>query len=245
MEGICSQSNDDFSMFYTRQIGIFDYSMITPVMSYNDGNEMKTMALFNSGYYEAVSDLSVYKEMEEPVDMHRTSNLRPADMHKTSNLSFGCKNPGIKFKGKYHIVLTKDDVSRVFGYLFRKATLEVEKFNKSEFLMRIAVKSDGILYSKTRILDTMRFRIEGGLSKDTLGLGEFGIKSKTPILDRFSPLSYSIGDYVHRRISRHGGYERCYRDSINHVFIIQGLSLFVKLGWTVLDVIVLEKGTLI
>ena len=53
---------------------------------------------------------------------------------------------------------------------------------------------------------------------------------KTPLLDRFSPLSYSIGEYIHRCISKHKGYENCFRESLNHVFIIRGLSLFRELG---------------
>jgi hypothetical protein len=51
-----------------------------------------------------------------------------------------------------------------------------------------------------------------------------------PVLERFSPLSYSIGDYVHRKLSKHAGYESCLRESLNHCFIIQGLSLFRELG---------------
>ena len=56
------------------------------------------------------------------------------------------------------------------------------------------------------------------------------LEPETPLLDRFSPISYAIGDYIHRCISRHGGYETCLRDSLNHVFIIQGMSLFRELG---------------
>ena len=43
-------------------------------------------------------------------------------------------------------------------------------------------------------------------------------------------LSYSIGDYVHRVVAKHGGYETCLRESLNICFIIQGLSLFRELG---------------
>ena len=42
--------------------------------------------------------------------------------------------------------------------------------------------------------------------------------------------SPSLGDYVHRKLAKHGGYEKCLRESLNHCFIIQGLSLFRELG---------------
>ena len=46
----------------------------------------------------------------------------------------------------------------------------------------------------------LRFKAAGGL--ETLDLvSEFGIKKMIPVLDRYSPLSYSIGDYVHRRLA--------------------------------------------
>ena len=71
----------------------------------------------------------------------------------------------------------------------------------------------------------------GGLdAENILGTGQFGINVVTPVLDRFSPLSYSIGDYVHRVVAKHGGYETCLRESLNICFIIQGMGLFRELG---------------
>ena len=36
--------------------------------------------------------------------------------------------------------------------------------------------------------------------------------------------------YVNIMISKHGGYETCLPDSLNHVYIMQGMSLFRELG---------------
>ena len=59
---------------------------------------------------------------------------------------------------------------------------------------KIAIEKDQILFSRNRILDSQRFQVAGGLEEgDILGLGDFGIKVKTPMLDRYSPLSYFIG----------------------------------------------------
>ena len=75
------------------------------------------------------------------------------------------------------------------------------------------LRKDEILYSKNRILDSQRFQVAGGLEEgNILGVSDFGIKVKTPVLDRYSPLSYSVADYVHRIVSKHGGYETCLRD---------------------------------
>ena len=112
-----------------------------------------------------------------------------------------------------------------------EACEEVKEFNKPDLIKRISVEENGILFSKARILDSQRFQIAGGLEEnEILGIGEFGIKVKTPVLDRYSPLSYSVGDYIHRMISKHGGYETCLRDSLNHCFIIQGMGLFREIG---------------
>ena len=161
--------------------------------------------------------------------MEKTENI--VDTHRFVNLEFGVKKPGIQFKGKCHILLTDDDFSRSLEYLYKKASKEVKKFNKPELVKKITIEKDQVLFSKNRILDSQRFQVAGGLEEgDILGVGDFGIKVKTPVLDRYSPLSYSIADYVHRKISRHGGYETCLRDSLNHCFIIQGMSLFREIG---------------
>ena len=50
------------------------------------------------------------------------------------------------------------------------------------------------------------------------------------MLDRFSPLSYSIATYIHEKLAPHRGYETCFRCSLDHVFIIQGMGLFREIG---------------
>ena len=68
----------------------------------------------------------------------------------------------------------------------------------------------------------------GGLN---LGdLGEFGINVKVPVLDRFSPLSYSIADHVHWKLTKHRGMETCSRKSLEKVHILQGPALYRGIG---------------
>ena len=54
---------------------------------------------------------------------------------------------------KYTIVPNEDDVSDALSYLFRVATQEVKEFVKPEILKKVAIESNGILYSKSRVMD--------------------------------------------------------------------------------------------
>ena len=143
-------------------------------------------------------------------------------------LEFGMKTPGRKFSGKAHVLLDSSDISFALEYLFKKGTAEVKEFHKSDFLHKIAVERNGILYSRNRILDGQRLSEAGGLEELNI-FEDLNINFFSPVLDRFSMLSYSIADYIHRSVSKHKGYESSYRDSLNFCFIIQGMSLFREL----------------
>jgi len=49
-----------------------------------------------------------------------------------------------------------------------------------------------------------RFEAAGGL-EDLDIVKEFLIKMMSPVLDRYFPLSYKIGDYIHRKVARLAG----------------------------------------
>ena len=136
------------------------------------------------------------------------------------------------FSGKYHILVNKRDVSDALEYLYAKASMEVTKFNSSDLVKKIAVNKGGILFSKTRILDGQRVQLAGGLEDSELlsNLKDLNLNFESPVLDRFSPLSYSIATYIHEKLATHRGYETCFRCSLDHVFIIQGMGLFREIG---------------
>ena len=222
-----SKKKAKFQMFISTPGIKFQMHIMTPVFCVMISQEIKVYDLFGKNYMENVFD--------DPKE-------RAIDSHRIAAVSFGCKKPGLQFKGKYHIVLTDDDLSRSLEYLYKKGTEEVKTFNKPEFLKKIAIESEGILYSRSRILDSQRFQIAGGLEEfDVLGTKEYGLKMKTPLLDRFSPLSYSIGEYIHRCLSKHKGYENNLRESLNHVFIIHGLSLFREIGEDCVKCVMMRK----
>ena len=198
----------------------FNVPVVTSIVTFMDKNQTKkVIEVYNEAYVKGTFDYDILND-EKVVDTHRIAAIE-----------FGSKIIGRQFRGNYHINLTDDDVSRSLKYLFKKSSDEVKKFNKAELVKKVSIEKNGLLYSKSRILDIQRFKLAGGLEdKDIIGKGHFGLSVVTPVLDRYSPLSYSIGDYVHRIISKHGGYETCLRDSLNHVYIMQGMSLFREIG---------------
>lgn len=141
------------------------------------------------------------------------------DVLRISLVSFGAENPGKTFSGNVQVLITDDDISKSLEYLFRCASKEVLEFNKAEFLKKIAVQKDGIFISKSRILDGQRLQVAAGF-EDMEFLHSFkpfqsGFNLVCPVIDRFSPLSYCVADYIHRKKAPHSGYESCYRCSLD------------------------------
>ena len=107
-------------------------------------------------------------------------------------------------------------------YLLRTATEEAKQFNKKEYLDKISVESDGIIYSKNRLIDSMEFKHVSGM--EMVDLNPLGVNVRCPVFDRFSPLAYSFSQYIHYEFSCHAGLETCNRLALERAFIIQGIS---------------------
>ena len=156
-----------------------------------------------------------------------SETLRSSDSF--TGISFGCKDPYLKFVGKYHVQISDEEMSRSLHYLFAKASAELKHFHKKEFLEKIGFERDGIIYCKSRLLEGHRLVEAGGLEGMDI-VQDLNLNFSTPLVDRYSPLAYSLGDYIHRVLSNHAGYETSYRHSLSHCFILQGLSLFREIG---------------
>ena len=63
----------------------------------------------------------------------------------------------------------------------------------------------GILYHKSRIIDGQRWTKSAGKNINEL-LGQ-GLNLFTPVVDRWSPIAYSIGLWIHRDVGNHAGFE--------------------------------------
>ena len=125
-------------------------------------------------------------------------------------------------------MLTDDSLHQALLCLFRKSSTEVKNFNNSVVINKIAYEKDGILLSKGRLLDGMNF-VETGELGD-LNIGSLGVKVNTPVLDRYSPLSYSIAQHMHYSVAKHRGMETTNRMSLEHVTIIQGMTLYREIA---------------
>ena len=90
------------------------------------------------------------------------------------------------------------------------------------------MEKNNVLLSKGRLIDGMNIMETGGLNYGDLG--ELGINVQVPVLDRHSPLSYSIADHIHWDLAKHKGMETCSRMSLEKVHILQGSSLYREIG---------------
>ena len=124
--------------------------------------------------------------------------------------------------------VTEKFINTALTYLYRKAATEVKEFNSKKSIDKISVEQDQVLISENRLVDGMRFAEMGDLNLPELHI--MGVKAHVPILDRYSPLSYSIAKHVHDNIALHRGIETCNRFSLQHVFIMQGMSLYKEVA---------------
>ena len=124
--------------------------------------------------------------------------------------------------------LAEKAFSLVATYLFRVTSLEVKKFNKASVIEKHGIEQNGFLLSKNRLLETMEFNKVTGM--EMINLDPLGVNVKVPLLDRFSPLAYSIAQYVHWEVSKHAAMETCNRTCLERVHILQGFSLMRELS---------------
>ena len=94
-------------------------------------------------------------------------------------------------------------VNMALLYMYRKGTQEIKHFCKDKKIDKIAVEKEGVLLSSGRLLDKMNFLETAELS--SLDLGSLGVKVNLPMIERYSPLAYSLVEHIHWDIARHRG----------------------------------------
>ena len=105
----------------------------------------KVTSVLPSEYSDLASKFSLASQFKSMLPLLKSSDA-------FYGISFGCKDPNIKFVGKYHAELSDDDISWSLHYLFSKATEELKHFQKKEFLDKISIEKDGILMCRSRLL---------------------------------------------------------------------------------------------
>ena len=113
-------------------------------------------------------------------------------------------------------------------YLFRKTSSELKEFTKKSIIDKQGHEANGIVYSKNRLLETVEFNKVTGM--ELVNLDPLGVNVMAPLMDRYSPVSYAVAQYVHWEVSKHGGLESCNRLCLERVHIIQGFSLHKELS---------------
>ena len=129
---------------------------------------------------------------------------------------------------KFSFELGEEELRSAANYYFRKATLEVKQFCKVESYAKLSFEKDDILYYKGRILSD-----QGILAISPLSTAMKDLAATTfcvPIVDRYSPLAYSIVNEVHWNdtVAKHRGVETVLRYVKKIAFVLEGRDL-VKL----------------
>ena len=128
------------------------------------------------------------------------------------------------------LALKDEELDRASNYFFRKATDEVKKFVKEDKYMYISSEKNGILYYTGRILPDQDINnsllnlagVMNDLSKSTFCM---------PIIDKHSPLAYSIVNEVHWHdpVANHAGVETNLRYTMQYAYILEGRHLVQKM----------------
>ena len=121
------------------------------------------------------------------------------------------------------VQLSEFDIKVAENYYFFVGTKEVQKFAKTSEYKDSKLCDDGILYYTARIMENDKLKIEndGMWDLETLSFCK-------PIIDRFSPIAYSVMIYVHESICQHGNVAHNLRESRSISFILHGRNLAIE-----------------
>ena len=105
-------------------------------------------------------------------------------------------------------------------YFFKKATREVRQFSKERDWKDCSVLKDGVLHFTGRILDGQEIT---AVERNMWDIEPLSFVK--PILDRYSPVAYSIMVYSHTKLVKHRNSITTLRESRNLAFVLRGRDL--------------------
>ena len=123
------------------------------------------------------------------------------------------------------IHVTPEEREGAEAYFFRKATEEIKKFHKAADYEQFAIEKDGILYYKSRILDGQVVEDHDGILGDVRPL-----HFVRPLVDRYSPVAYSVMRHVHDRVAKHMNPTVMLRESREICFVMRGRDLAIEIA---------------
>ena len=145
-------------------------------MSNSQSAYTELQALFLSIQYEAHS--SFYSKFE-------------ATCHKDEGTHQQCMETNCHFKQSFRV--SEVNIQWTLFYLYTKATGEVDRFSKPDKILRDMFRLGGILFHKSRIVDGRRYIMSANM-KTIESVAAQNINLFTPVVDRWSPLAYSLAD---------------------------------------------------
>ena len=122
------------------------------------------------------------------------------------------------------VEVSDQNIMRALNYFYKKATLEVKEFSGSSY-KKISTEKSGILYFSGRILPSQEFTNKIELSDACLDLATSSFC--VPLVDRYSPLAFSIINEVHwyHDDARHSGSDTVFRYVLQIAYVNEGRSL--------------------
>ena len=118
------------------------------------------------------------------------------------------------------VQIPEELIERAELYYYRKATKELRQFSKKTDYEPCSTLHNGVLKYTSRILDGHPIADEGEI------LGEVkSLHFARPVIDRYSPIAYSIMTHVHQDIACHANPVVVLRESRSIAFIIRGRDL--------------------
>ena len=120
------------------------------------------------------------------------------------------------------IQIGDEELAAAEKLVFQWTTTEVKHFNKKETL-KDAVMEDDILKYTGRFLDLSEISNPTNIFLDIDPL-TFNV----PMVDRYSPVAYSIMIHAHTKLTHHGGAVSTLRASLGVAYIIRGKDLAVE-----------------
>ena len=123
------------------------------------------------------------------------------------------------------ILVTAEERKNAESYFFRKATEEVKHFNKPTDYQDCTLEREGILYYQSRILDGQVIEDYDGILGDVRPL-----HFVRPVVDRYSPVAYSVMRHVHDRVAKHMNAAVMLRESREVCFVLRGRDLAIEIA---------------
>ena len=121
--------------------------------------------------------------------------------------------------GKVIFNLEQTDLAAATNIIFKIATTEVKQFCDKKDL-KDCVEEDDILKYTGRFVDGLKVE-----NKSPLFLDVSPLSFNVPLVDRYSPVAYSIMMHAHMTMTQHGGVQSTLRASRTVAFIIKGRDL--------------------